>query len=122
MAVRMLSVIVDDYDGTELKPGHGKTISFSLEGTAYEIDLSDKNAKKFTRELEPWIAKAHRPTGTPSEPRGRSRAHARARSAIERETKSHNRAVREWAQQNGLPVSARGRIANTILESYAARH
>ena len=42
MAQQVNVVLVDDLDGSEA----GETVVFGLDGTTYEIDLSEKNAKK----------------------------------------------------------------------------
>ena len=44
MARKIVHQLVDDLDGTVLEVGSGETILFSLDGTAYEIDLTDENA------------------------------------------------------------------------------
>lgn len=40
MAQRVLTQLVDDIDGTELEDGQGETVTFALDGSNYEIDLS----------------------------------------------------------------------------------
>ena len=50
MARRIVHQLVDDLDGTVLEPGAGETVRFSLDGTAYEIDLADENAAAFRDE------------------------------------------------------------------------
>ena len=47
MATRHIEQITDDLDGTVLEQGEGKQITFFVEGRAYEIDLSAKNADEF---------------------------------------------------------------------------
>ena len=44
MARRIVHQLVDDLDGTILEIGEGETVLFSLDGVAYEIDLTDSNA------------------------------------------------------------------------------
>lgn len=41
MARRIVHQLVDDLDGTVLAPGEGETVLFLIDGTAYEIDLTD---------------------------------------------------------------------------------
>lgn len=41
MARRIVHQLVDDLDGTVLAPREGETVLFSIDGTAYEIDLTD---------------------------------------------------------------------------------
>lgn len=121
MSIKTLQVITDDYDGTELKPGQGQTVAFAFEGHQYEIDLSDKNYKKFYGEMQSWISNARRPGGSAPRTRGRSRT-APAKSATAGAAKSDNKAIRDWARENNLAVSERGRISAEVQGAYAAAH
>lgn len=114
MARRIVHQLVDDIDGTVLGVGEGETVHFSLNGTAYEIDLTAENAEGLRAALEPYIAAARR-----------SSTGSAARSASGRRRASRNSdtaAIREWAQANGHKVSERGRIPAPILEAYRAAH
>lgn len=110
MARRIVHQLVDDIDGTVLGIGEGETVHFSLNSTAYEIDLTTENADALREALEPYIAGARRASGTP---RGGS---ARKRSAASPETA----AIREWAKANGHKVSERGRIPAAVIDAYRA--
>ena len=55
MARRIVHQLVDDLDGTVLEPGAGETVTFSLDGVAYEIDLTDDNAAAFRAAMSPYI-------------------------------------------------------------------
>jgi len=113
MARRIVHQLVDDINGTVLGIGEGETVHFSLNNTAYEIDLTTENADAFRAALEPYIAGARR-AGTP-QPRNGS---PRKRSAASPQTA----AIRAWAQENGHQVSERGRIPAAIIEAYRAAH
>ncbi|MGP6177743.1 histone-like nucleoid-structuring protein Lsr2 [Microbacterium sp. A196] len=113
MARRIVHQLVDDIDGTVLGIGEGETVYFSLNNTAYEIDLTTENADAFRAALEPYIAGARRASAAPS--RGSS---PRKRSAGSAETA----VIREWAQHNGHKVSERGRIPAAIIDAYRAAH
>ena len=63
MARKIVHQLVDDLDGTVLEPGEGETVLFSLDGAAYEIDLTDKNAVTLRTVLAPYIT-ARRHTST----------------------------------------------------------
>lgn len=114
MARKIIHQLVDDIDGTVLDAGAGETVSFSLDGTAYEIDVSDQNAAELRDAFAPFISA------------GRSVSTARSSSAKPRRSaggSSHDlAAVRAWARDNGLAVSERGRIAASVLEAYDAAH
>jgi hypothetical protein len=109
MAQKVEVLLVDDIDGGEAD----ETVSFSLDGTAYEIDLSKKNAAKLRGGLEPFVAgarKARKPTGRGG--RGSRTAGSRERSAE----------IREWAKNRGIKVNERGRIPANVIEQYEAAH
>lgn len=113
MARRIVHQLVDDIDGTILGIGEGETVYFSLNNTAYEIDLTTENANAFRTALEPYISGARRASSTAT--RGGS---PRKRAAASPETA----AIREWAHENGHQVSERGRIPGTVIEAYRAAH
>jgi Lsr2 len=104
MATRVTTSLVDDTDGSEAQ----ETVSFALEGTTYEIDLSDQNAKKLRDALEPWVSKARKTGG------GRRRARSDGAG------KADLKAVRDWAASNKIELSRRGRIPRTVIEQYHA--
>lgn len=113
MARRIVHQLVDDIDGAVLGIGEGETVHFSLNSTAYEIDLSSENADAFREALEPYVAAARRASSSPSRA-GSSRK--RAAGAPETAT------IREWANANGYTVSERGRVPGTIVDAYRAAH
>lgn len=109
MAQKVEVLLVDDIDGGEAD----ETVSFSIDGTAYEIDLSKKNAAKLRNGLEPFVAgarKARRPAG---------RGGRTTRTAGSRERSAE---IREWAKSRGIKVNERGRIPANVIEQYEAAH
>lgn len=117
MARRIVHQLVDDLDGTVLEVGEGETVLFSLDGVAYEIDVTDDNAAALREALAPYIAA------------GRSISSARAASAGAPSGRKRRRtgqqdysAIREWAKANGYQVSERGRVPASVLEAYDAAH
>lgn len=116
MARRIVHQLVDDLDGTVLDIGSGETVHFSLDGVAYEIDLTEENAAALRDALAPYVAAA------------RSISSARATSAgaggsgrtRRRPGQQDYSAVRAWAKDNGYKVSERGRVPASVLEAYAA--
>ena len=112
MARKVEVHLIDDLDGGKAE----ETLTFSLDGTNYEIDLSKKNSAKLRTGLQPFLKVARKIPRTPGHRIvGRSRGAAPARSDREQ-----NRAVREWAQRNGIEISPRGRISRTVIEQYEA--
>ena len=111
MAQRTVTTLVDDIDGTE----GAETVTFGLDGTTYEIDLNDAHAADLREVLAPFVSVARKASGSGG--RGRSTASApKQRSSSEIDPK----AVRAWAEANGIAVSPRGRIKADILEQYRA--
>jgi len=111
MAQRTRVELVDDIDGKVLKSGAGETVSFALDGTHYEIDLSKRNADKFRGLFQEYIAAGRRAAG----------ARGRRGSAGASRTRDYDpKAVRKWAASNKVDLPARGRIPGDVLEQYKA--
>jgi hypothetical protein len=111
MARKVEVQLIDDLDGSQAE----ESITFALDGIAYEIDLSKKNATKFRKNLEPFVSAAQKLGRVPSHrvSAGRSRSPAKT-------DRAENQAIREWAQRKGLEVSPRGRISRAVMEEYEA--
>jgi hypothetical protein len=105
MASRTLIVLEDDVDGSVAE----ETVQFSIDGVSYEIDLSGDNAQKLRKAVDPFRSAARR-IGE----RRRRRSSSAPVSTGEVDTK----AVRAWAESNGVAVSSRGRIAADVVEKY----
>ena len=56
MAQKVQVLLVDDLDGGEAT----ETVSFGLDGSSYEIDLSSANADKIRKELALYIEHARK--------------------------------------------------------------
>jgi hypothetical protein len=108
-------MLVDDLDGS---PGD-KTVSFSWEGTGYEIELSRKNYQAFEKAMRPYVKAARRARGGTSRRRPSTRA---SRGSSNSGNKRDLGAIRAWASENGYAVSERGRIASSVIEAYEAAH
>ena len=101
-------ILVDDIDGSTAE----RTVNFMWEGTSYEIELSKKNAAAFEKAMKPYLDAARRTRGSRSRRSGGSRSGKRDLGAI-----------RDWAAKTGFDVSARGRIAASVIDAYeAANH
>ena len=112
MVQRTQIVLVDDIDGGTAD----ESVSFALDGVAYEVDLSTDNAAQLRESLSRWVEHGRRQGGSRRAP-GR-RASAGSRSS----TSSDANDVRQWAKDNGYTVSERGRISAEVREAYAAAH
>jgi hypothetical protein len=117
MARRIVHQLVDDLDGTLLEVGEGETVLFSLDGVAYEIDLTDGNAAALRAALEPFTQAAR------SVSSGRATTSASAAARKRRRSGQQDFSdVREWARKNGYTVSDRGRVPASVLDAYEAAH
>lgn len=110
MAQRVQVVLSDDIDGSE----GAETVHFSYNGVDYELDLSEKNAKKFHDNMQ-FYADHGRRVG------GRARRSS-AGSVPIKTTKvgADNAAIRAWARANGIQVPDRGRISGSVREQFEA--
>ena len=96
----------NDVEGTS-------TVTFSLDGASYEIDVCDKHGAALRDAFAPYVGAARRAGRTPASRKGRSGAKAGA---------DRTTAIREWARSNGHKVSDRGRLSSAVVEAYDAAH
>lgn len=108
MARKVIVELVDDYDGTS--PAE-ETVTLALDGVTYEIDLSARNAEKLRDIVGEWAAHARRVGGRAT--KGKKPAQTDSRQT---------QVIREWARENGMDVSARGRISAEVIEAYKKAH
>lgn len=113
MAQRVVTILSSDISGEEIENGKGETVSFALDGIAYEIDLTADEAAALRSVLEDYIKAGRRTTARSSSVRRGSRGG----SGRSPEELAH---VRAWAKENGYEVNARGRIKKEILEAFDA--
>jgi hypothetical protein len=110
VAKEPITKLIDDLDGGEAQ----ETVKFAIDGHSYEIDLSGRNASKLRNTMAPYLENATRVAGggasSPGVGAGRSRG-----GPVERD---QNRAIRAWAQRQGLDIAPRGRIKQEIVEQY----
>jgi nucleoid-associated protein Lsr2 len=111
MAKQIITVLTDDLDGGDAD----RTVEFGLDGVNYTIDLSEKNAGRLRKALDPYLAVASRAGRVAG-----GRAGSRAAVAPSRANRDQNQAIREWAGRNGYEVSERGRIPSSIVEAFHA--
>lgn len=113
--LKQIVQLVDDLTGDELNEDGGQTVQFAFNGVEYEIDLSNKNADKMEKALQPYIEAARRVGGRKQR---RNEGGSSNKSSGGRRTDLAE--VRAWARDNGYQVSDRGRIPNEVLEAYDA--
>ncbi|GLP72950.1 Lsr2 family protein [Mycobacterium antarcticum] len=105
VAKRTVVEWVDDIDGSAA----AETVTFSIDGSRYEIDLSQKNAATFRDSMSGWIEASRKSNNR--RPRG-----AQAKNDPSEATKA-----RKWARANGLEVGPRGRLPSEVLDAYRSR-
>jgi hypothetical protein len=110
VAKEVFTRLIDDLDGGEA----AETVTFGLDGYAYQIDLSTKNATKLRNALAAYVESGSRVAGRTSvSPRTSARPRVAASAGREQ-----NQAIREWAQRKGYDVAPRGRIKQEIVDQY----
>ncbi|MDX6255156.1 MAG: hypothetical protein QOJ11_1490 [Frankiales bacterium] len=122
MAQRVQVLLVCDVHDDDTTPGT-ETISFSLDGTNYEIDVCDLHAAELRDAVAPYVGAGRRIGGARS---GGRRAAAAPSRAVARPAAGSDRQragdIRAWAKAQGLNVNERGRIPAAIVEQYQAAH
>lgn len=105
MAQKIKTFFIDDLDGSEASG----TVSFSLDGTNYEIDLNDVNSGELHAALAPYVEAARTVSAS-------KKTAGRRPSAAGVDTQ----AIRAWAARTGVALKSRGRIPATVVEKYRA--
>ncbi|MEV4538666.1 Lsr2 family protein [Asanoa sp. NPDC049518] len=113
MAKETIVKLVDDIDGSTAN----QTVTFALDGVAFEIDLSDENADKLRRTLQPFVEAGTKVTADGTR---HTRTVISAQGASLRE---ETKAIRAWGQkyaaQLGLEqVGDRGAIPQRVRDAY----
>lgn len=113
MARNIITTITDDIDGTPDAFG----VTFSLNGSNYEIDLAEKNADKLVKALAPFIDKARKVNnGKPAGPRVKNVDTGTI--IIDGKTIAYSKSgLKAWAADTDTKLS-RGRVPREIVESY----
>ncbi len=113
MAKQTTVTLIDDIDGSEAD----EQVEFAIDGKSYEIDLSSANGSRLRDALAPFLSAARRSGGRRSS--AATSSTSAARPSTDRE---QNQAIREWAAQQGMKISERGRIPSNVLEAYHQNH
>jgi Lsr2 len=113
MAQKTVILLTDDLTGEEIAEGEGRTVRFELDYTAYEIDLSQKNAEKLRNTMSAYIGAARKVNG--------GKSHSR-RSKSDGPTRLYDpKIIRRWAETNDVVLPKRGRIPQRIIEQFEAQ-
>jgi hypothetical protein len=108
MAKKIQTFFIDDLDGGEA----GGTVSFGLDGTQYEIDLSATHAEELRKTLARYTEAARKVASAARRPAGNGRkASATGLNTTE---------VRDWAKEQGIEVRDRGRVPANVVAKFQA--
>src|SRR4051812_35269095 len=111
MAQRIQVLLVCDLHDDET-PGT-ETVTFTLDGSSYEIDLCEQHAVKMRERFAPYVGAGRRAGG-------RGDLSGRSRRRRNRGGSGEAARIREWARAQGLAVPERGRIPAELAAKYAA--
>ena len=111
MAERVVHLLIDDLDGSQIPSGAGERLTFAVRGTKFRIDLSEENVTRFNAAMQPYVDAATQVGG---------RRRRTKRSDDEKAARMRAAVIRRWAQKNGYDVSRRGRLASSVVEAFKA--
>lgn len=98
--------LLDDLDGGKA----AETVAFGVDGVGYEIDLSAKNAKALRKALAEYVSVGRQV---------KVRAADAPRTSVRGKASGPDAAtVRQWAHENEVPVSVRGRVSAEVRTRY----
>jgi hypothetical protein len=120
MAQRTVIELTDDLDGKPIPDGKGETIRFSLDRQEYEIDLTEKNAKALREAFGKYVAAARRTAGARGAGSRRDGSARSGRTSSGTARDYDPKAVRVWAESQGIEVSQRGRVPADLVAKFQA--
>lgn len=106
MAQRVVVELTSDLSGESAQ----ETVSFSLDGVPYEIDLTSGEASSLRDSLANYVSSGRKV--------GRKTTSARSAARPSGAADYDASAVRAWASSRGIEVSGRGRISQAVLTQY----
>jgi hypothetical protein len=102
-------ILIDDVDGGTAD----ETVTFVLDGTDHEIDLSTSNASVLRSLLAPYIAAGRKTNLTPG-----TAGNAPRKPGGGTGGRPDAGRIRRWATDNGYQMASRGPIPERILEAF----
>lgn len=106
MAKKTVEKFYSDLSGDEIDTP-APTVSFTFDGVGYQVDLTESERQAFADAVAPYIAVGRRAAG-----RATRTSSSGGGSGVDA------KAVRAWAQEQGLDVPARGRVPSSLIEAY----
>jgi nucleoid-associated protein Lsr2 len=111
VAQRTIVELIDDLDGSQAE----ESVSFSLDGVEFTIDLSSENADKLRDSLAEFVEHARKAGGRKQRPITKTTVKAGG-------DKAQNQAIREWARSQGEKISDCGRIPQELVSKFQEAH
>jgi hypothetical protein len=113
MTLSVTAMVIDDIGQLEAS----ETVRFGVDGSAYEIALSARQASELRSMAGRYISVARRvrPARSPARQQHQPRPRARVQTDPEQ-----SRRIRSWAMERGLLASPRGRIPRHVVDEYEA--
>jgi hypothetical protein len=108
MAMKTLKKYFSDVSGEEIGD-ESPTISFAIEGTTYEVDLTESEKQSLRDALAPFASVARKSS------RGTTRKKSSTGGPAPKD-------IRDWARDNNIDVPARGRIPLSVIEAFEKSH
>lgn len=100
---------IDDLTGKEYD--EGETVTFTVQGKTFEIDLNKRNASEFHKKMARYMEKGRKV-------RAEGRTHHADDGRKVRHAREYVHTVRAWAKENGFEVSDRGRVPLSVYAAY----
>ena len=113
MVRKVETTLVDDMTGEAAE----ETVSFSLDGVEFEIDLSANNAGVLRDILVDYANAGRKVSKRTAVSNTRFRS-----SATPRGNREQTAAIRAWAREAGRQVSDRGRISAEVVKAFHDAH
>lgn len=113
MAKKTIARYFSDISGEAIE-ADSPTVTFSIDGATYEIDLTASEQSELNEALAPYVSAGRKVART------QARGPSRARSSTTSGTSPKE--IRAWAESQGIAMPARGRIPGAVLEAYNAAH
>lgn len=111
-------ILVDDLDGTTEDQRPIETKTFTLEGTVYEVDVHESNARKLQEaedKARQLLREAFADFIAVARPRPKSTFGSRQAA---RTDPAQLAQIRDWARARGMKVSNFGKIPDHVREAY----
>ena len=113
MTPSVTAMVIDDIGQLEAS----ETVRFGVDGSAYEIALSARQASELRSMAGRYISVARRVR--PARPTARQQHQPRPRARVQTDPEQSRR-IRSWAKERGLLASPRGRIPQHVVDEYEA--